>query len=66
MSKKQMPIAMPTGGGLGKKVVGILVFLALAVIIVKHPTEAASWATGLISLAEATVEGIVTFIRQVA
>lgn len=43
MGKSAMP-TMKAGGGAGKKLLGTIVMLALAVMVVQHPTEAATWA----------------------
>lgn len=43
MGKSSMPM-MKTGGGAGKKLLGAAVTLALLVMVVQHPTEAAQWA----------------------
>lgn len=67
MSKKNAMIPMPTGGkSVVPKLVGTLVCVALLVIVVKHPGDAASWTKELFSLASGAVDGVVSFIRQVA
>lgn len=42
MGKSAMPM-MKTGGGAGKKLLGAAITLALVVMVVQHPTEAAQW-----------------------
>lgn len=65
MPKQTLP--MPTaGGGVLKKLLGAAVAIALLVILMQYPTDAASWAKSAIEMAEDLVHGIVTFIRQVA
>lgn len=40
MAKNSMPM-MKTGGGAGKKLLGTAFALALLVMVIQHPTEAA-------------------------
>ncbi|MCR3719910.1 MULTISPECIES: hypothetical protein [Prauserella salsuginis group] len=68
MGKKD-PLQALTGGGSGgglKKVVGIAIMIALFVIIVKFPGEAADWVGDLWDIGEGAIDGIVSFIRQAA
>lgn len=66
MSKKNA-IPMPTSSGsVLPKLVGALVVAALLVIVVKHPSDAADWTKQLFGLAGDAVDGIVSFIRQIA
>lgn len=66
MSKKNA-IPMPTSSGsVLPKLVGGLVVVALLVIVVKHPSDAADWTRQLFAVAGDAVDGIVSFIRQVA
>lgn len=62
---KQSMVQMPTKGA-GTKILGVLVFIALVVIIVKYPGEAAGWGKDLIGLAGDAVDGLVSFIRDLA
>lgn len=65
MAKNTIPV--PTGSsGVLPKLIGTLVVIALLVIVVQHPGEAASWTKALFSGLGAVVDGIVSFIRQVA
>lgn len=69
MAKKNTMIPMPashSGGGVLAKVIGGAVVLALLVIVVKHPTDAAGWLKGLIGSGTKVVNGMTSFIRQVA
>lgn len=67
MAKKNTTIPVPTGGsGVLPKLVSTLVMVALLVIVVKHPGEAANWTRALFTGLGAVVDGIVSFIRQVA
>ncbi|WP_435122944.1 hypothetical protein [Amycolatopsis thermoflava] len=69
MAKKGAMIPMPTGrsGGevLPKLVVGA-VGLALLVLVIKHPSDAAHWLRDLINFGTGVVDSIATFIRQAA
>lgn len=64
MAKNMVP--MPTTKGAGSKILGALVFIALVVIIVEYPGEAARWAKDLVGLAGDAVDGLVSFIRDLA
>jgi hypothetical protein len=57
-------IPMPTGGGLGRKIVGLAVVIALLVIVVKHPADAAAAATGVAEFAGDVVDGLWSFVQQ--
>lgn len=67
MGKKD-PLQALAGGGSGtlRKVVGFAIGIALFVIVVKFPGEAATWFGNLWDLGEGAIDGIVSFIRQVA
>lgn len=67
MGKKD-PLQALAGGGSGglKKVAGIAIAIALFVIVVKFPGEAANWVSELWDLGEGAIDGIVSFIRQAA
>lgn len=43
MAKSMLP-TMKTGGGAGKKLLGVVVLLAVVVLVVRNPVEAATWA----------------------
>jgi hypothetical protein len=58
----QIPI--PTGGGLLRKVVGLAVVIALLVIVIKHPTEAAATATRLAGFLGSVIDGLWSFVQQ--
>ncbi|MCP2255221.1 hypothetical protein LY13_003995 [Prauserella aidingensis] len=67
MAKKDPLQALAGGGGGGlKKVAGIALGIALFVIVVKFPGEAADWVGDLWNLGEGAIDGIVSFIRQAA
>jgi hypothetical protein len=63
MAKNVMP-GFKTGGGVMSKVIGTAVVLAILVIVVKHPTDAASFAKGLFSGLGAVIDGFVSFFRS--
>jgi hypothetical protein len=67
MSKKSSMVPMPTGGSkiMPKLIVG-LVALALFAIVVQHPSEAAGWTTNIFGWLGDVVDGLATFIQQVA
>lgn len=60
MAKQTLP-GFQAGGGTLRKVVGTAVVLALLVIVVKHPADAANW----VKTAVGWLDGLVSFIRQV-
>ena len=64
MAKKGTQLPMPTGGGLGRKVVGLAVVIALLVIVVKHPAEAAAAATGIAGFAGSVIDALWSFGQQ--
>jgi F0F1-type ATP synthase membrane subunit a len=59
-----MPV-MPTGRGVLSKVVTVMVVLALLMLVVKYPSDAAHFLTGTMRLASNIIGGLVTFFRQV-
>jgi hypothetical protein len=61
MAKNTYP-TMKTGGMLGK-LIWTLVLIALFMLVIKNPDEAAGWASGLFSLASEAVNGIAAFLR---
>ncbi|OQO91976.1 hypothetical protein B1813_06745 [Saccharomonospora piscinae] len=67
MSKKSSMIPMPTGGSsVVPKLITGLVGLALFAIVVRHPSEAAGWMTDIFGWLGGVVDGLASFIRQVA
>ncbi|NKQ54419.1 hypothetical protein HFP15_16180 [Amycolatopsis sp. K13G38] len=52
-----------SGGAMGKLVGGVIV-VALLVIVVKFPSDAAHWLKELWGLGEEVISGLVSFIRQ--
>lgn len=63
MAKNAFP--MPGGSGVLSKVLKALTAIALVVLVVKYPSDAAHWASAGMRLLWSVVEGIVTFLRQV-
>lgn len=64
MTKNAFP-GMKTGSSLLKKAIGTAVVLALLTLIIKHPSDAATWVTALLGLVGEVIDGIVTFFRHV-
>lgn len=63
MARNVIP-GMRTGGGVMPKVIGGVVVLAILVIVVKHPTDAASFTKTLFSGLGAVIDGLVSFFRS--
>lgn len=64
MAKSAFP--MKTGSGLLAKVVGALVAVTVVALVVKHPADAASAVTGLFHLVSHVVDGVSSFLGQIA
>lgn len=64
MAKQTFP-GIKTGGGVLPKLIGFGVLLALLVIVVQYPAEAASWVKSAFSLAGDGIDGLVAFIRSI-
>ncbi|PXY32116.1 hypothetical protein [Prauserella muralis] len=65
MGKKDPLQALASnGGGTIRKLVGIAVTIALVVIVVRFPSDAAAWAKALVGLGSDIIDGLVSFIRQ--
>jgi hypothetical protein len=62
MARNVIP-GMKTGGGVMSKVIGTAAVLAILVMVVKHPTDAASFAKTLFSALGAVIDGLVSFFR---
>jgi len=62
VAKNVIP-GLKTGGGVMSKVIGTAVMLAILVIVIKHPTDAASFAKAFFSGFGAVVDGFVGFFR---
>jgi hypothetical protein len=63
MARNVIP-GVQTGGGVLSKVIGTAVVLAILVIVVKHPAEAASFAKALFAGAGAVIDGFASFLRS--
>jgi hypothetical protein len=63
MARNVIP-GLKTGGGIMSKVIGTAVTLAILVIVVKHPTDAASFAKSIFSALGAVIDGLVSFFRS--
>ncbi|RBM22420.1 hypothetical protein DI005_06560 [Prauserella sp. PE36] len=65
MGKKDpLQALVGNGGGTLKKLVGIAIAVALLVIVVKFPSDAANWVQELWKFGEGVITGIVSFLRQ--
>lgn len=62
MAKNALPVK--TGGMLGK-LIGALVALAVLTLVVKHPSDAADWVTGLFHMLGRAIDGISAFLHDV-
>jgi hypothetical protein len=65
-SRKNSMFPMPTSSGIVPKVIGTMLLIAIVSIVIKHPSEAANFATGLFGLLGAAIDGVISFLRQVA
>jgi hypothetical protein len=65
MARNLIP-GLKTGGGLMSKVIGTAVVLAILVMVVRHPTDAASFAKSIFSVLGAIIDGLVSFFRSLA
>lgn len=67
MGKKDpLQALVNNGGGTVRKLVGVAAAIAVAVIVVKYPNDAADMVTWLVGVGTDIVNGLVTFIRQVS
>ena len=64
MSKKNSVMPVPTGSSVLPKLIGSAIALALLVVVVRHPSDAADLLKGLIGFGATVVDGIASFIRQ--
>jgi hypothetical protein len=62
MSKNMLP--MKSGGGLLTKLITIIVGLAVAMLVVKYPSDAAGFVTSTWHLLSNIVTGLVAFFRH--
>jgi hypothetical protein len=65
MAKRQNPFELKSGGGMLKKVVGMLIVLAVLWLVIRFPDEAAMTVKHASNAALATINGIGTFLRDV-
>ena len=63
MARNVIP-GVKTGGGILSKLIGTVVVLAILVLVVKHPTDAASFAKTMFSGFGALIDGFVSFFRS--
>lgn len=64
MAKRGTQIPMPVNGGPLRKLVGLAVVIALLVIVVKHPAEAATTATSVARFVGSVIDGLWSFVQQ--
>ncbi len=57
-------IPMKTGGAVGK-VIGLLVLCAVLALVIKHPSDAATWVTSAFRWLGTVIDGISAFLRAV-
>lgn len=62
MARNALP--MKTGGALGK-MIGLLVGCAVLALVVKHPSDAATWVTSALHGLGSVIDGISAFLRAV-
>ena len=62
MAKNSFPM-MKSGGGIMSKLIGIGIAIALVTLVVKYPSDAASWVSSGLHGAGAVIEGFVDFAR---
>lgn len=63
MARNVIP-GLKTGGGVMSKVIGTAVVLAILVIVVKHPTDAATFAKTIFGFLGTVIDGFVSFFRS--
>ncbi|PKW13908.1 hypothetical protein [Saccharopolyspora spinosa] len=65
MAKNSLPMMPKAGGGALSKLLWSLVGVALVVLVVKYPNDAATFAQAAFDLVGSAVEGLVSFFREV-
>lgn len=64
VAKNSVPMMQSSGGGALGKVVRTLVLIALVVLIIKFPADAAAFAKSAADVAGEVIGGLVTFLRS--
>ncbi|RZQ64365.1 hypothetical protein [Amycolatopsis suaedae] len=64
MAKQKIP-GLETSRGILSKLIGVAVLIALVVLVVKYPSDAASWAKGIGSTVADGIDGFVAFFRGI-
>jgi hypothetical protein len=64
MAKRGTQIPMPARGGAARKTVGLAVVIALLVIVIKHPSDAAAVATDVAKFLGGVIDGLWSFVQQ--
>lgn len=63
MAKDAFP-TVKSGGGVLSKLVSVVVALAFLAFAVKHPSDAAHWLIGALSLLGDVIDGLASFLSQ--
>lgn len=63
MAKNAMPMATGGGSKVLPKLISTLLGLSVLVLVVKHPTESANGATGVVNGIGVVVDGLATFLN---
>lgn len=63
MARNAIP-GVATGGGILSKIIGTAIVLAILVMVVKHPADAASFAKTVFSGFGAVIDGLASFFRS--
>ncbi len=63
MAKSSLPV--PTGGSVLPKLLSTLVGVAVLMLVVKHPADAAEWLTQGASSVGSLVDGLATFLQHI-
>lgn len=61
MAKNMLP--MKPGGGIMAKLITVVIGLALIMLLVKYPSDVASWVTGAGHILASLADGLVSFFR---
>ncbi|HEY0690668.1 MAG TPA: hypothetical protein VGD71_16710 [Kribbella sp.] len=64
MAKSSLPL--PVGNGGAKKFLGLVVLVVVLVLVVKYPSDAATWVTSAVDTAGDVISGLVTFVRYLS
>jgi hypothetical protein len=65
MAKNMLPMT-PNGTGIMSKVIAALVVVAILMLVVKHPSDAAHWVVGAWHLLSTVVGGLADFFGHLS